>query len=84
MIAIVPHLSANKGDDELSQKNMTESDSAGVQTTVYGFSVPIHRQPTTEAKQRINPYTPTSISTKTSKPGKPEGINKIRNYNVKD
>lgn len=84
MIAVVHPLSANKGDDEPSRSDMAESDGAEAQTMVCGLSVPIHRRPAAVVKQRMNPYNPPSHSTKTSKPVKPNGINKIRNYNVKD
>lgn len=81
---IVPPLSATKGDDELSWRDMAESDSAGVQKMVHGFSVPVQRRTSAEAKQKMNPYKPPSSSTKTSKSGTPGRIGKIRNYNVKD
>ncbi|XP_026206327.1 coiled-coil domain-containing protein 57 isoform X2 [Anabas testudineus] len=70
--------------DELNRRDMAESDGAGIQTIVHGFSVPIHRRPSTETKQRMNSYKPPSNSTETNKPGTLGGISKIRNYNIKD
>ncbi|XP_022621733.1 coiled-coil domain-containing protein 57-like [Seriola dumerili] len=61
-----------------------ESDGAGVQIMVHGISAPIHSQSQTEVQQRMNPSKTPSHTTKTSRPGAPGKMSKIRNYNVKD
>ncbi|XP_070783698.1 coiled-coil domain-containing protein 57 [Enoplosus armatus] len=71
----------SEGDDELSRREVAESGGAGVQTVARGISVSIHSQPPTKVQQKRNPP---SNTTKTSRPGAPGRISKIRNYNVKD
>lgn len=76
-----PHLI---GKSELSRREVTEPDGAGVQMMVHGISAPIHSQSSTEIQQRLNPSEKPSDTTKTSRPGAHGKISKVRNYNVKD
>ncbi|XP_071318725.1 coiled-coil domain-containing protein 57 isoform X2 [Trachinotus anak] len=74
----------SEGTGELSRKEESESGGAGIQMKVHGVSAPIHSQSQTEVQQRMNPCKTPAHSSKTSRPGAPGKISKIRNYNVKD
>ncbi|XP_018529876.1 coiled-coil domain-containing protein 57 isoform X3 [Lates calcarifer] len=74
----------HSGKSELSRREVTEPDGAGVQMMVHGISAPIHSQSSTEIQQRLNPSEKPSDTTKTSRPGAHGKISKVRNYNVKD
>ncbi|XP_023274753.1 coiled-coil domain-containing protein 57 isoform X1 [Seriola lalandi dorsalis] len=74
----------SEGPGELTRREEAESGGAGVQIMVHGVSAPIHSQSQTEVQQRMNPSKTPSHTTKTSRPGAPGKMSKIRNYNVKD
>ncbi|XP_023120597.2 coiled-coil domain-containing protein 57 isoform X2 [Amphiprion ocellaris] len=73
----------SEGEGELSRKEIHESGGSGVQKMLHSSGV-IHIQPPSEAQPRRNLSKTSSNTTKTSRPGPPSRINKIRNYNVKD
>nr|XP_020464604.1 coiled-coil domain-containing protein 57-like isoform X2 [Monopterus albus] len=73
----------SEGDGELKGE-VGESGGAGLQMMVHGTSAAIHKRPLTEVRQRMHLATTPSNITKTSRPGAPGRMSKIRNYNVKD
>ncbi|XP_067432233.1 coiled-coil domain-containing protein 57 isoform X2 [Thunnus thynnus] len=74
----------SEGEGERSSGEVAEPGGAGVQMTVYGISAPIQSHPPAEVQQRRNPSKTPFNTTKTSRPGAPNRISKIRNYNVKE
>ncbi|XP_070708397.1 coiled-coil domain-containing protein 57 [Pempheris klunzingeri] len=72
----------SEGDGELSRRD--GADDVGVRMMVHGVSTPIHSQHSAKAQQRRNTSTTPSNTTRSTLPGAPGRIRKIRNYNVKD
>ncbi|GLD73849.1 coiled-coil domain-containing protein 57-like isoform X3 [Lates japonicus] len=68
----------HSGKGELSRREVTEPDGAGVQMMVHGISAPIHSQSSTEIQQRLNPSEKPSNTTKMSRPGAHSKISKFK------
>ncbi|CAK6981200.1 coiled-coil domain-containing protein 57 isoform X4 [Scomber scombrus] len=74
----------SEGEGERSSRLVDDPCGAEVQMAVYSISAPIHSHLQAEIQQWRNLSKTPSVSTKTSRPGAPSRMSKIRNYNVKD